>query len=180
MFARLAECRQTPGPDSGIEALRAGLEVCHLRSHTLAVRQRPENQLSRAAFPVSQEDSIPSCLRAESQPWLGSPGWEVFCSGIGPWGPAPREDSHTPRERPANLHTALPSRLLCRRELSSLGRSALCSAPVGRTPWAPTCSLDLGPKLAFFFFFARGALTQDGPATACKGLPWLFASFCQS
>ena len=77
---------------------------------------------------------------------------------------------------PGNIQptsTQLFHHVLCRRELSSLGRSALCLAPAGRTPWAPTWSLDLGTKLAFF---GRGALTQGSPATACKGLPWLFAS----
>ena len=60
VFARLTECRQTPGPDSGIEALGAGLEVWHLRSHTLDARERPENTVSGAAFPVSKDASIPS------------------------------------------------------------------------------------------------------------------------
>ena len=150
MFARLAECRQTPGPDSGIEALGAGLEVWRLWSHTLAASQRPKNQLSGAAFPASKEESVPAACGLRV-----TPGWEAlaersFYSVIGPWGPAPREVSDTPRERPGNLHMAVPSRLLCRREFSSLGLSALCLAPAGRTPWVPTWSLDLGPKLAFF------------------------------
>ena len=38
VFARLAECRQTPGPDSGIEALGSGPEVWCLRIPTLAAR----------------------------------------------------------------------------------------------------------------------------------------------
>ena len=59
----------------------------------------------------------------------------------------------------------------------SLGLSALCLDPAGRTPWVPTWILGLGAKMAFF---SRGALTWGSPATACKGIPLLFASFCQS
>ena len=53
----------------------------------MAARQRPENQLSGTAFHASQEDSIPSHLRAESHPWLGSPGWEVILQWHWPLGP---------------------------------------------------------------------------------------------
>ena len=87
MFASLAECRQTPGPDSGIEALGAGPEVWRLRSHTLAALQRTENQLSGPAFPASKEDSVPSRLRAESHLCLGSTGWEVSWQWQWPLGP---------------------------------------------------------------------------------------------
>ena len=141
------------------------------------MQQRPENPVSGASFPASKDDSDPAAhgLRV-------TPGWEALsgrslCSGNGPCVPAAREGFHTPRERPGNFHKAFPSRLLCRSELASLGMSAPCSALVGRTPWAPTWKLGLGVLLAFF---AWGALTRGGPATACKALLWLFASSCQS
>ena len=65
-----------------------------------------------------------------------TPAWEAlagrsFCSSNGPWDAVLREGSHTPRERPGNLHTAVLSRLLCRSELPSLGLSAVCLAPAG-------------------------------------------------
>ena len=67
MFSKLGKCRETQGPDLGIEALGPGLEVWCLRSQALAVRERSENPLSGASFPSSKEDSIPSYLWAESQ-----------------------------------------------------------------------------------------------------------------
>ena len=112
-----------------------------------------------------------------------TPGWEVlagrsFCSGDGPWGPVPREGSHTPREHPGNLHTAVPSRLLCGRELPSLGLSALCSAPAGRTPWVPTWSPGLGTPTGIFRLESPNAgwpsnCLQRPPVAVCFLLPEL-------
>ena len=177
MFASPTECRQTPGPDSGIEALGACPEVWRLRSHTLAARQRTENQLSGAAFPASKEDSVPSHLWAESHPCLGSAGWEIILQWQWPLGPRAQgglpHSQGTSRQPPhsCSVTFALQERASELRPVCSVLGSC------GLTPWAPPWSLDLGPKLAFF---ARGALTQGRPATACKGLPWLFASSCQS
>ena len=102
-----------------------------------------------------------------------TPGWETLagrslCSGNGPWGPAPWEGSHPPRQHPGNLHTAVPLHLLFRRELLSLGLSAPCSAPVGRIPWAPTWSLGLGAPIGIFH---PGSPTVGWPSISLQRPP---------
>ena len=144
----------------------------------MAARQRPENQLSGVAFSASQEDNIPSCLWAESHPWLRSPDWEVILQWHWPLGPRAQgglPHSQGMSSQPphgcfvtfALQERALEPRLICT-VLSSCGQNTLGA------------HLEPGPGPQTGFFFARGALMQGGPATACKGLPWLFASFCQS
>ena len=61
--------------------------------------------------------AFPAACGLRVTPSWGALAGRSFCSGIGPWGPAPREGSHTPRERPANLHTAVPSCALQERAL---------------------------------------------------------------
>ena len=112
-----------------------------------------------------------------------TPSWEVlaersFCSGNGPWGPAPWEGSHPPRQHPGNLHTAVPLHLLFRRELLSLGLSAPCSAPVGSIPWAPTWSPGLGAPTGIFHLgsptVGRPSISlQRPPVAVCFLLPEL-------
>ena len=164
------------------------LLYCQFNSSSLSEpskgQSRPDSRI-KADLSLETKLSKYSCKSPDECQGLlrVTPGWEVlagrsFCSGDGPWGPVPREGSHTPRERPGNLHTAVPSRLLCGRELPSLGLSAPCLAPAGRTPWAPALSPGLGAPTGIFRLESPNAgwpsnCLQRPPMAVCLLLPEL-------
>ena len=152
MFASLGKYRETYSPDCGIETLSPGLEVWHLRSETLAANRGLKTKSLWMPFLLPRKIVLPgSCILRVMHSWKAL-AWRSFFSGNGPWGPAPREGSHTPRECQSKLQTSVLSRFLCRRELVSLGLSGMFLDLVGKTPCASTWILGLGVKIRIQVF----------------------------
>ena len=79
-----------------------------------------------------------------------------YSGAISPGARGHREWLHTPRERQSHSHTSVPSPLLCRRALVSLGLSGKFLAPMGTHSMCETAYRTEGPQGACFSRGRRG------------------------
>ena len=103
--------------------------------------------------------------------------WRSFFSCNMLWGCDHREGPQTHTERQTNIQKSVPSRILSRRVLVSLGPYGKFLDPAGTHP---ECEPRYWTLVAKFGFFSWWALKWCGLATAWKSIQLMFSYFCSA